>query len=342
MALFLVILACQTILIFVLPRSSLWLAVSALMVPAALRGNVGYDTCEYRQLFVNSLTDDQTYIEPAFWAASALLRLVTDDSQAFLVLVSAAQGWLLYRICRSLRSPKLFLVSYQWILYYPFSYNILRNGLGALLVGLLIVEAYRRRPVPKIGLVGPLVHAATLPGLILAPTTRRFAIWLVVPVVAIGFAVAQLGEGGFVYTKAWKLVNIIQGDYNLDRLVAWHVYLSIGLGQIVIFTITKNSSERLVYTLIITGTSVAEFYFRTIGRISLVGYLGLLILLANRYPRYSPGSLAYIFFFLLWLAITNTGYPLLFGDTRIRDDSRVTASEYHIVTRAEKLQCYTD
>ncbi|MBC7888536.1 MAG: EpsG family protein [Ferruginibacter sp.] len=132
---------------------------------AGLRGNVGTDTFAYKSFF-NSFGTDKLNIstfEPVFVFYAYLIHLIWANDQFFIFIISITTGTLIYYNLKLIEEKTLFLLFYLTTYYIMFNLNLMRFGIGVLLISYPFLLNIRGEK-PKIGLyfLGFLTHFATL------------------------------------------------------------------------------------------------------------------------------------------------------------------------------------
>ena len=339
MTYFLLILILMLGVTAIIPRNLLWATVVLMTLFAGLRGNVGYDTCDYREIFVQSL-NGPTYGDVLFIYFVQLLRSFTDNSQIFLFTVAAMQGMFVYLIIRRLKRPREFLLIYILLFYYTFEFNILRNGLAILIVGYIYVNFLNNQKVSAVILAAPLVHITTVFSALLFFPLRKYLTLILVTAVLIYNSI-DMNQIDVFARMAAKAINIFDGKYAQDTPTAWHVVLGILLVQVFLFEVFGRSINMVVFTLIITVFTVIDLYINMVGRVALTGYFCMAVYYSNRVEQVLSDRKKILGLAILcYFAASMTLYPILFGDQQAYHiDSRVSAGSYKFFEQVDLDRC---
>lgn len=333
--------------VYVGRRNLIYIPIFVMVVVAGSRGNVGFDTCEYKEIFSTVDQNDFPFIEPGFIALNSVFHSVVDSPQVFLLFLSFVEGLLLYIVARLSPNPRIFLSIFLGIFYYPLFFSTIRNGLGILIIG-VGYAAYmaKRRWFWKPLLFAPFFHFTSLPALILFP---RFIylilggviLFLIFEVFGISSFIA-LGMDGRMGVHIGKAMDIFGGRSALNDRISLHVPIMLGWVCIAIYLTTSGLTRYLLVGLVLIS-GVADFFIGKVGRIGLFALFAWIIIISAQFRSYSATVRSFVAISLLYYGATFTLYPIIFGDTRIQarygEYVRSEAGNYYIWLFNEKLQC---
>lgn len=132
---------------------------------AGLRGNIGTDTFAYKSFF-NALGSDKQNefsLEPLFVFFTYFIKFIWSDDQFYIFSLSVVLGLLLYYNLKIVEEKSLFLLFYLTGFYVMFNLNLMRFGLGILLISYPYLISLRGGK-SKMGLyfLGVMTHFSTL------------------------------------------------------------------------------------------------------------------------------------------------------------------------------------
>lgn len=289
--------------------------IFALSAFAGIRGNVGYDTCSYKEFFSEVLTGDFQFIEPGFFAVTWLLRQLTDDPQIFLIFISCIQGILLYAIAKKTPNKFLWVGVFTFVFYYPFFYTTLRNGVAILLLGLAYVKFINRQPLaPLYAVASTLVHYSTLPALIVFPRIGMPVFFASLGVFLLPVdQLLQFINLPFLNFAFWKFSNFKIGLYRVEVEPAWHVVAAIVLAQLSIMLTIKTWRNLSIFTILVTGFAIADFYYGRIGRVHIFGLFVLSLVQCRNWLEYNVLVKALVLAVYVYYSCSFTVYPIIAG-----------------------------
>jgi hypothetical protein len=308
-----------------------------LAVVAGLRGNVGYDTCNYKELYATMGDMDYEeiwYIEPGFVVLNLISNIFFNEPQIFLFLFAVAQGVLLYFIAKKIRNPSVFLILFISTFYYSFFLSMIRQGLATLILCFAYILSLRGDSRWYISLLAPTLHISVLPVLviikpILKPVLILFALLLIIML----FGMDSM-QGLSIYKYFHKAEYVFSGGYYVEHDVSWHVYLSYVLMLVVVILTAGKWQDVIIYTILIPVMMVADIYFFKSGRIANVALPCLCVLHGDNWHLYSPTvkKIALVYYF--YLAFSMTAFPIIHGDGRVlgplAEQVRTQAGNYHL------------
>lgn len=325
------------------------IGLSFLILFAGLRGNVGYDTCDYKELFSESLVGEYPYIEFGFLYFTKALALILPDAQLYLLVVSLVQGVILYNILKNSRNPRLLFIIFVCVFYYPFFFTTLRNGLAILIFGLTYVLSAKYRYYWVLpGIASTSIHFTAIPSLILIPRLARFlpslvAIFLCAFIFAGQSFVEDLGAAldiSNIHTS--KLIHILDGAYAVDESPAIHRLLIIPI--ILVFMImTIRGVYGFFLVLFYFATAVSDLYIGLVGRLTLYSLFALFLHTVEYWHTFDFRSRLLLYLITAYFAFSNTIYPIALGDERIlkvhAEKVRTTAGSYHLWIFNDRSLC---
>ena len=271
-------------------RDATLIPISILTIFPILRGNVGYDTCNYKDIYSQIGVvdyDDLSYLEPGFLVLATLLKLISDNSQFILISIGLMQGFVLYKISKSINNSKFFLLIFVAVFYYSYFYSLIRQALATLILS-YAYAIYLKNGSRNywLSFLSFGIHYSVLPViLLLRPTANQIAI-VVVLIIALFTYDNNFFIGLADLAPIMKLDNTLQGVYNQDRAVSWHVYLSYLLMALVVITTVPGAVNILMYFIMIPVMMAADLYFFKSGRIALVAMTCLFVLHSNNWTSY--------------------------------------------------------
>jgi hypothetical protein len=317
-----------------------------MVVVAGLRGNVGYDTCDYKELYATMGAldyEDIWYIEPGFLLVTWISRAICRNPQFFLCVMAAVQGALLYSIARRVRNPHVFLLFFLPVFYYPYFYSMIRQALATLILCFVYASYLRSGSPAYISLLAPTIHLSTLPVLSLIKPIAKWVLFFFVLFLFIFLFKMDSIEGLVIYNYFAKVVNVLSGGYYVEHDVTWHVYLSYALMQIVIILTAGKWKDVIMYSFLITVMMVADIYFFKTGRVANVAITCLCVLHGNNWHLYRPSIKKIILVYYCYLALSMTVYPIVYGAERVQrpfaEQIRTQPGNYHLWLVNDKNLC---
>lgn len=148
-----------------------YFCVFIITIFSAVRGYVGTDTYSYHMMFVDNNVEDivdiSKIIEPFFAILIKFTALITDNSFAFIALISIIQGLILVKLVETSKNPIDFLIIYVAVFYLNFQFNILRAGTAILLLVLanrISNEMENKKGFYLLGIAAVLIHYSAVIG----------------------------------------------------------------------------------------------------------------------------------------------------------------------------------
>jgi hypothetical protein len=319
--------------------------IVALVIAAGIRGNVGYDTCEYKTIFSIALVDELSYIEPGFYGILWFMRQLTNEPQLFLMFIAVIQGILLYAIAKQVPNNFIWLGIFTAVFSYSFFFTTIRGGLAMLMLLLGYAKYLNKQPLsPFYAAISPLIHYSAFPSLIIFPKFLLPIISVILLVFLISFyEIFQTFSIPFLDVLLWKLLNFKSGLYGVDVAPAWHVVAAIAFAQLLIVLTVKGWRELIIFTILVSVTAVADFYFGRIGRVQIFGLLALSLLHSRDWREYRFFIKMLIIILYSYYSYSFTVYPILSGIKvqELHGESKINSEpgNYHIWLFNDKNLC---
>lgn len=296
---------------------------------AALRGNVGTDTFAYKSFFNSFGTEKLNLLtfEPLFVLYSYLIHLVWANDQFFIFIISITTGALIYYNVKLIEEKSLFLLFYLTSYYVVFNLNLMRFGMGILLVSYPFLMHLRgEKSKMSLYFLGFLTHFATLFTLVVAIQKKH----IIKLIVFLGIFFLVLGSILWDKFKTYFLVALIsKGQFHLD----FGLLLEIGILSILLWINRRNINSRLIvlFFLYIVLRNLS-FVFEMLHRFAyLAGFLIYLHFFYKKQNLYTRLLLMLFIFFNLYrslmfiynsdnsmneLIATHPGFASLYSQTR--------------------------
>jgi hypothetical protein len=315
-------------------RLSSLIPIFIMILFASLRGNVGFDTCNYKEFFDQIISGvDIVYLEPGIKILSYFVSYFTNNAQWFLFSFSLGQGILLHLICKRLKNVNLWLIFFLLVFYYPFFFSLLRNGTAVMLAGLAYLMWVKREKFYFIYLLmTPIFHISGVVG---------FAIlkFRYLALILLTFLIYYCGANDFLIIQIDKIFDAINGNYINGNYLSF-IFLIINTIGIVVST---RGAIRFWLTFFYVVPAILDIYFGLIGRLSLYPLFIWSIVLADNWKYLLNQSRLFVCLTLGFLAWQQTIYPIIHGDGKIlgmySDNIRTTAGNYHFFYFNDKTLC---
>jgi hypothetical protein len=296
---------------------------------AGLRGNVGTDTFAYKNFFNSFGTDNFNVLtfEPLFVFYAFLIHLIWANDQFFIFLISCTTGILIYYNLKLIEEKALFLLFYLTTYFVMFNLNLMRFGVGLLLVSYpFLLSLKGKKPKLYLYFLGFLTHFTTLFTLLITIQKRHIL------KIAIFLGVFFLLIGNFLFEKFKTyifLALITVGKFHVD----FGLLLETGI-LCMLFWINRKNIERrfIVLFAIYVVLRNLSFLFDMLQRFAYIaGFLIYLNFFYKKLNLYTRILIMLFIFFNLYrslmfiynsdnsmndLIAQNPGFASLYSQTR--------------------------
>lgn len=342
---FLIIFLSSYFITALVPRKYLALPIILMAAIAMIRGNVGYDTCNYKQLFYEAKDSsiDLSFVEPGFLYLTKLVGYILDDSQAYLAIINIVEAVFLIKIAKQVRNWRLFLILYISCFYYAYFYSLLRQALATM----LFVYAYAlylngNKSIRRLVLLTPLIHLSVAPVLVLFPSYAKNVILIIIS----GLLLVNIGSidvlGYLDITLLRRLTQAITGGSSLEQVISWHVYASYLLMLITVLISVRENYAKIAYVILVPVMMFADQFTNKAGRVGLVAMTCLLVYNAHNWRYYGIIKRMVILFYYIYSMYAMTIYPIINGhivQEIYPERINTVTGEYHIWITNDKHLC---
>ena len=334
---------------YVLVKGNLGFALFllTLFLFAALRGDVGADTCAYQEIYnlfnLRERELDFGRIEPLFALLNIVLNFMGFGHQSIFVVVAGLQT-LIYLKIHQYANPntKWLLAFVVLIYYYSFYFNTIRYGLAVIAFSyafILHLEG-RDKLATIVAILSIGIHIAAAPLMLLM---RGLAVRYIAVAAGSLYLYNSFIDTDLIVSKLEYVHYLLEYDYEFRASVDWFIVRSLTLLVVIIFLV-RSIYYKFLFIFFILGVGTLDALMPVIGRFSEAYVFILLIYLS--YTGVDRRKLFYLYPFLFLSIYSHIAYPIINGDSILKE-SRLSQGmsdiasgvKYHFFFESDKLVC---
>jgi hypothetical protein len=315
---------------------------------AALRGDVGNDTCGYQNMYNHFNLDKNRLhlgrIEPLFASINIFLNFIGLGYQSIFITVAAIQSLIYFKIYQYVdRKNRWILVFLILIYYFSLQINTIRYGLSVIIFSLAFIFYLNGKYKLSVfvGIMSVGIHVAAAPLFLLL---RRHVVKYVFILFITLFLYDYFFDKGLVLAKLSYIKQLVNWDLNFSSNIAWFILRNVSF-LMIIFWLVKDNFYKYLFLFFVIGIGILEKFMPVIGRFSEAYVFMLIIYLLH--VGVKKEKLLFLIPFILLSLYSGIVYPLLKGD-KVLSEARKTSTKltnnnsgvsYHFFFEDDYLVC---
>jgi len=292
---------------------------------AALRGDVGNDTCGYQGIYNSfNLAEKRLHfgrIEPVFALINVGLNYIGLGYQSLFVTIAAIQSVVYFKVYQYVNSNTRWLLVFLVLMYYyAFHINTLRYGLAIIIFSLAFVFYLngRKKIAIFVAVLSIGIHVAAAPLLLLF---RRDALKFIIISIFSLLLYDLFIDKGLVVAKLAYIDYLLNYNLSFNASLGWYIVRKLSL-LVAIFWLVRDKYYKYLFIFFTIGIGTLDAYMPIIGRFS-EAYVFILIVYLS-YIGIKKEKIIFLLPFILLSAYSHIVYPILKGDeasAKIRQNS---------------------